>query len=755
MANLLPLIVSCWTHYDKIVKNEHWGYPEEWFPSVSASIGDWYPARSIFQIFIACTSGPRFIMIFLFYLITNKPENLYPKIHAIIGIIRTLSVGGWVYITSTDDHFIHDVAMILYLVTTLPWMLGSISISPDNNMTLKWRKRVMFIFFGSLVPMIYYFVQHKVHHVAGAFVYWSTLTSLALTIWYFPLWSMGISGYEAFLLVTCSPFLLGIKKIRETVSSFPGIFHLLSLLGVASYMFVDPVPRLITISFGIATSNLLWTSIWLKSRNNQIQLERISLIWGLGLIMSNVIKMAWWTNNPIWPIMHKENGGRNEVGLLLGIISSLIIILLNLYNSPNLPNSPNSPKSSESSNSPNLLNDRFNKKATGSWVSAAVGLGSLMFALHSLLTDTTIISRWVYSGYPNTGPQPILSGILIITTMSLGLIISTYRKIVISFPWYVIGCVSCACLYYYPTWKGYFGGLLLSIYLMSLIPTFIRNVVQYPPGKTLFTTMMTYNIFCLAHVWVVAYAFVPAGEYMREHTDYVLFTMMALIGLMILMTLSVTYSRYPTELPISYHPEQKLITAGIWTIHFALDNDMWASEFRMRDLIKDLEIDVIDLGRIIMGNRDFTQFLAEDLKMYSDYGPGPSKHTWGCAMLSKFPIINSTHHLLPSPVGELACAIHATLDVYGKEVDVIVSHNGQEEDEEDRKLQTTELAKIMRSSNNPIIFLGIKKVGYARVSHENDVDPQLRFPSKFHGEGIRGHKYHVFNEPRYYSDSNN
>ena len=71
-----------------------------------------------------------------------------------------------------------------------------------------------------------------------------------------------------------------------------------------------------------------------------------------------------------------------------------------------------------------------------------------------------------------------------------------------------------------------------------------------------------------------------------------------------------------------------------------------------------------------------TQFLAEDLGMYVDYGPGPNKHTWGAALLSKFPIINSTHHLLPSPVGELAPAIHATLDVYGQYVDVIVSHNG-------------------------------------------------------------------------------
>jgi hypothetical protein len=37
--------------------NNKQGYPEEWFPSVSATIGDRYPERSVFMLFIALTSG--------------------------------------------------------------------------------------------------------------------------------------------------------------------------------------------------------------------------------------------------------------------------------------------------------------------------------------------------------------------------------------------------------------------------------------------------------------------------------------------------------------------------------------------------------------------------------------------------------------------------------------------------------------------------------------------------------------------------
>ena len=35
--------------------------------------------------------------------------------------------------------------------------------------------------------------------------------------------------------------------------------------------------------------------------------------------------------------------------------------------------------------------------------------------------------------------------------------------------------------------------------------------------------------------------------------------------------------------------------------------------------------------------------------------------------------------------------------------------------------------------------------------NEDQVPEGLRFPAMFRGEGIRGHRYHVFDEPRYYA----
>ena len=192
-ANLLTLRIAAFLsaffvgvalHYHKIVENEWFGYPEEWFPSVSATIGDRYPERSFFMLFIAITSGkkqdldspmiktdvfsgPRFALVALWYLLTARPNAALPKFVAFMGVFRSLTCGGWTYVTSTDDHDWHDIFMISYLVATVPWTAGCLALSPNNARAVKYRKLLASAFFGTLIPLIYFFIQHKVHRVPG------------------------------------------------------------------------------------------------------------------------------------------------------------------------------------------------------------------------------------------------------------------------------------------------------------------------------------------------------------------------------------------------------------------------------------------------------------------------------------------------------------------------------------------------------------------------------------------------------------
>ncbi|KAJ2616468.1 Protein cwh43 [Coemansia sp. RSA 1365] len=177
-AFLGALVVGWKLHYYKIVKNEYYGYPDEWFPSVSATIGDRYPGRSVFQILIALTAPPRLLLHIFWYVLTARAAPKRAQALFWVGFLRTWTCGGWVYVTSGDDHDVHDIMMISYMLLTLPYMLLLIqtsdkSIFVHSAKTLAQnkarRKLVCSLFFGAIPPMIYFFINHKVHKIAGAY----------------------------------------------------------------------------------------------------------------------------------------------------------------------------------------------------------------------------------------------------------------------------------------------------------------------------------------------------------------------------------------------------------------------------------------------------------------------------------------------------------------------------------------------------------------------------------------------------------
>jgi hypothetical protein len=156
-------------------------------------------------------AGPRFLLVALWYVLTSRPGQTLPKFVLGVGIFRTFTCGGWTYITSTDDHHAHDIFMVSYLVATIPWTLGCIALSPNNPKAIYYRKLFGGGFFATLVPLTYFFIQHKVHKVPGAY------TTYAFFEWAMVLLDV---GFDAVTALDFSSLELVVKDTKGTSKGY-------------------------------------------------------------------------------------------------------------------------------------------------------------------------------------------------------------------------------------------------------------------------------------------------------------------------------------------------------------------------------------------------------------------------------------------------------------------------------------------------------------------------------------------------------
>lgn len=352
-------------------------------------------------------------------------------------------------------------------------------------------------------------------------------------------------------------------------------------------------------------------------------------------MVAMLLKYANRSTNPLWTVTNSESGGWNKTGLLVAAL-----YWLEYTTRPNSLHPASPMVDTKKSNDGLASAPRPAQVSRFSRYAISAGLGMLVFLLQMFVMDAGTIISWTWTGYTNRQPNgPTLhpaSG-WTIASACVGLLVGrsgTPRSTM----WPLAGLLCALGHYSFQNWEGFYAGLGLVCYLTSMIPLYFRAASILPPASTWGKAMALNAILDVFSVVTAAYAFVPYGHLVRERTDLILgFAMIVLAagsivadkvvavhtpgvslehvrskrrrqnartygtralaavacaGCLLAFSLAKKTSTQPTPY---FPPESKVFSGGIWTVHFGLDEDARDSQYRMKQLIEEMQVDVVSI----------------------------------------------------------------------------------------------------------------------------------------------------------------
>nr|CAB3234973.1 PGAP2-interacting protein [Phallusia mammillata] len=597
------------------------------------------------------------------------------------------------------------------------------------------------------------------------YAFWCLVHGLGPMIWFYPLNELDVTGYEAFVVVAFSPVLFICRgTINEIFGSHGAIqlYLVLMLGGCASFHAPSTLSRLVGLSFGVAAAFLMQASTW-WSEDEQ---ERKLAFWGhtIGFIALLSSRVWYVSITPMWNDQMTNKIIVTILALAIGI--KMLSPHINIHHkSPT--HKPKETSEREKTDTKEKSPEEGSDLLVSIGYGAVFFVIHAILGEVSVISRFTV-KGFPDTGPPPT-PWSGLVLVMITAGLFLSMFTNISKSIVWSVfglissmglmfldRWYAFACGAGLALYIMSVWpticekmvntKNRGKSLVIgnAVYLSGVFGMVWCTAYNFVPFGGELARERTYVIVAVMMVFVGLAACLPNecekslclalalpikrfylqarlqeqpqiekpeeqnfGRLVRKFLIG-----LALVGLMGFEYRNVVWPKYNVLQPLGREKIQdKEFSALIWTFHFGYDNRGWPSLERAAEILNNTQADVItllesDASKPYLGNNDIAMWLGERLGMYSDFGPSTRDHTWGNLLLSKYPIVKSQHHLLPSPHGELAPAISATVNISGNLVDFVVTHMGNDGDNLDRKLQAEELSRLSRTAENPVVFLG-------------------------------------------------
>lgn len=547
-----------------------------------------------------------------------------------------------------------------------------------------------------------------------SFQSWLLLTELLRLVWFWPLVKMDVTGMEwALLGYVLGGAMLGRAKYRlwltrrvPLVRATAGVLSLASVF--AMHDDVGLAMRTLTLAVAFAVD---WSAIVLTWFRGGVRSRVAVEAHLIALLLVHLMRVHWLSFVPMWTITLYNLNWICAVAFA-GACGQHFLANEHAW----------------------TIERRLERASWAkTWLASALCAGGTISLLHLFASEHGVVPRYA--------DAPVESGLLVTVALVVGIGIGfEHRSVVRSAAWFALGSAAlCTFWLVSPStpWLSVLSGATVVLFAAALLPSAVHDLQATRwIGRAAFVVMLVVLVNMLVSIWTVAYKFCPGGWLLRERHYVMLVISWASIAaqfwfvwrhppamherpsntnLTRVLVLIVLLFGAPVVLlrlfratlavpPIVRRPGEPFNIA-FWTVHFGYDNNGHANLFGLRDWLHQVNAaDVValletDVSRPFFGNVDIVEFLSTELHMHSDFGPPTSTNTFGCALLSRFPIIRAEHVVLPSPEGELACMIVADLDLgdaAAPPLRVVVSHFGNTEDVEDRRLQTLALAELAR-----------------------------------------------------------
>lgn len=527
--------------------------------------------------------------------------------------------------------------------------------------------------------------------------------------------SLTVEIISALLLLSPAILIFVPLRSNRTVLKYTGFLVILTgLLEIG----LSTRGKMFVAGFGVACF-LIYLVLWILYRSPHPASQRAQVS-GAGLVLALALSIVLRT-----PGSGNPGSVVGETSLswwLLGVLAGIFILV--------------KPEPAYESDTPN---PGSGKKLAGplKMTGLSLGISGVLLLGYFAFSAPNVIARWTDASYPPVILMPVASLAFFLGLALCSRKFWSWVTPPLLFAWNgiftisLVGLIASNQVLLPPTSNAYpilapsvptlsFIFLILTLFLFPVIvidfSLFTRELMDALPARRPLASAFTlaalfFLLMIFAQVFTATYDYIPViGPIFRDKL-WLVFLLAAISAWLPLILVS--KSRYIFH-PISINPGLLLLAVLCLPI-LSVGGDLQSSASRpgipidqttlrvltynlqqgysadgeinftgQVNLIKKIDsqtrVDILglqesDTARIANGNTDIVRYFADQLDLYSYYGPKTVTGTFGIALLSRFPILNpNTYYLYSS--GEQTAVIVAQVQVGAKTFTILVTHLG-------------------------------------------------------------------------------